>query len=94
MFRVINFPKTTIPLVNPYEYFAKNPSAFSIKGVRDLIKASSSREVMEYVQSSKFSSCQVPASSGPSQKGTIADYSASKIQSLRYMDDWAVSIKK
>ncbi|KAG2289870.1 hypothetical protein Bca52824_049474 [Brassica carinata] len=39
-------PETTLPLVNPYEYFAKKPSAFS---------------VMEYVQSSKFSSCQVPA---------------------------------
>nr|VDD05404.1 unnamed protein product [Brassica oleracea] len=31
------------------------------RSVRDLIKPSSSRKVMEYVQSSKFSSCQVPA---------------------------------
>ncbi|KAG7547611.1 Viral movement protein [Arabidopsis suecica] len=54
-------PETTLPLVNPYEYFAKKPSAFSVKGVRDLIKPSSSRRVLEYVQSSKFSSCQVPA---------------------------------
>ena len=36
-------------------------SAFSVKGVRELIKPSSNRKVMEYVQSSKFSSCQVPA---------------------------------
>ncbi|CAN7046910.1 unnamed protein product, partial [Brassica oleracea var. botrytis] len=35
-------------------------SAFSVKGVRELIKPSSNRKVMEYVQSSKFSSCQVP----------------------------------
>ncbi|KAG2313997.1 hypothetical protein Bca52824_017119 [Brassica carinata] len=54
-------PETTLPLVNPYEYFAKNPSAFSVKGVRELIKPSSNRRVMEYVQSSKFSSCQVSA---------------------------------
>ncbi|CAH8278548.1 unnamed protein product [Arabidopsis lyrata] len=54
-------PETTLPLVNPYEYFAKKPSAFSVKGVRDLIRPSSSRRVLEYVQSSKFSSCQVPA---------------------------------
>ena len=54
-------PETTFPLVNPYEYFAKKPSAFSVKGVHDLIKPSSNRKVMEYVQSSKFSSCQVPA---------------------------------
>ncbi|KAL0742459.1 hypothetical protein Bca4012_083972 [Brassica carinata] len=52
--------ETTLPLVNPYEYFAKMPSAFSVKGVRELIKPSSNRKVMEYVQS-KFSSCQVPA---------------------------------
>ncbi|CAN6828870.1 unnamed protein product [Brassica oleracea] len=31
------------------------------RSVRDLIKPSSNRKVMEYVQSSKFSSCQVPA---------------------------------
>ncbi|KAG2329242.1 hypothetical protein Bca52824_000422 [Brassica carinata] len=43
-------PETTLPLVNPYEYFAKKPSAFSVKGVRYGI-----------CQSSKFSSCQVPA---------------------------------
>ncbi|ESQ56343.1 hypothetical protein EUTSA_v10027218mg, partial [Eutrema salsugineum] len=54
-------PETTLPLVNPYEYFAKKPSAFSVKGVRELIKPSFNRKVMEYVQSSKFSSCQVPA---------------------------------
>lgn len=54
-------PETTLPLVNSYEYFTKKPSAFSVKGVRDLIKPSSSRKVMEYVQYSKFSSCQVPA---------------------------------
>ncbi|CAG7906488.1 unnamed protein product [Brassica rapa] len=54
-------PETTLPLVNPYEYFTKKPSAFSVKGVHDLIKPSSSRKVMEYVQFSKFSSCQVPA---------------------------------
>ncbi|ESQ50313.1 hypothetical protein EUTSA_v10002189mg, partial [Eutrema salsugineum] len=54
-------PETTLPLVNPYEYFAKKPSAFSVKCVRELIKPSSNRKVMEYVQSSKFSSCQVPA---------------------------------
>ncbi|KAG2311199.1 hypothetical protein Bca52824_022756 [Brassica carinata] len=51
-------PETTLPLVNSYEYFAKKPSAFSVKGVRELIKPSSNRKVMEYVQSSKFSSCQ------------------------------------
>ncbi|KAG7543374.1 Zinc finger CCHC-type superfamily [Arabidopsis thaliana x Arabidopsis arenosa] len=54
-------PETTLPLVNPYEYFAKKPSAFTLKGVRELIKPSSSRRVLEYVQSNKFSSCQVPA---------------------------------
>ncbi|CAF2077849.1 hypothetical protein Bca4012_090353 [Brassica carinata] len=53
-------PETTLLLVNRYEYFAKKPSAFSVKGVRDLIKPLSNRKVMEYVQSSKFSSCQVP----------------------------------
>ncbi|CAF2151879.1 unnamed protein product [Brassica napus] len=54
-------PETTLPFVNPYEYFSKKPSAFSVKGVYDLIKPSSSHKVMEYVQSNKFSSCQVPA---------------------------------
>ncbi|KAF3532551.1 hypothetical protein DY000_02041402 [Brassica cretica] len=54
-------PKKTLPLVNPYQYFAKKPSAFSVEGVRELIKQSSNRKVMEYVQSTKFSSCQVPA---------------------------------
>ncbi|KAG2312487.1 hypothetical protein Bca52824_024044 [Brassica carinata] len=54
-------PETTLPLVNPYEYFAKKSSAFSVKSVRELIKPSSNRKVMEYVQSSKFSSCQVSA---------------------------------
>ncbi|CAN6921606.1 unnamed protein product [Brassica oleracea] len=39
----------------------KSLALFPLKGVRDLIKPSSSRKVMEYVQSSKFSSCQVPA---------------------------------
>ncbi|KAF8083853.1 hypothetical protein N665_0749s0014 [Sinapis alba] len=54
-------PENTLPLVNPYKYFAKKTSAFSVKGVHELIKPYSNRRVMEYVQSSKFSSCQVPA---------------------------------
>lgn len=33
-------PKTILPLINPYEYFAKRSSAFSVKGVRELIKSS------------------------------------------------------
>uniref|UniRef100_A0A1J3K6I3 Uncharacterized protein n=1 Tax=Noccaea caerulescens TaxID=107243 RepID=A0A1J3K6I3_NOCCA len=55
-------PETTLPLINPYEYFAKKPNTFSIKGVRELIRPSSfSKRVLEYVQASKFSSCQIPA---------------------------------
>ena len=53
--------ETIIPLVNLYEYFAKKKtSAFSVMGIRKFIKLSSNRKVMEYVKSSKFSSCKVP----------------------------------
>lgn len=38
-------PETTHPLVNPYKYFAKKPSTFSVKGVRELIKPSSNQKV-------------------------------------------------
>ncbi|CAA7022298.1 unnamed protein product [Microthlaspi erraticum] len=54
-------PETTFPLINPYEYFSRKPNTFSVKGVRELIRPSSSRRILEYVSSSKFSSCQVPA---------------------------------
>lgn len=37
----------------------KKSSAFSVKDICELIKPSSNRKVMEYVQPNKFSSCQV-----------------------------------
>jgi len=53
-------PITSMPLVNPYHVFSKPQTSFT-KKVKKIIGSSSNPQVKEFIQTSKFDSHQLPA---------------------------------